>query len=171
MRAPWRRGSRKVSVDSAICSPLACCTWGGQPLHAPRSQTSQLNAVKLLQFTVLELCLVFALFSHKVIQPLLTERPAVRSSKLIELDDEESAVRPLAKFVGVGLSLRDHQTFLYSARAPRLGFEGSFSLKKRTPSSSMMKIGGQSRNVTRTGLDGGVRAATRSGARWRTLLT
>lgn len=43
--------------------------------------------------SALILCLLFASLLHKVVQPLYIERPAFKSSKVIELDDKENAPR------------------------------------------------------------------------------
>lgn len=59
------------------------------------------------------------------------------------------AVRLSAASAYAGLSLEDHRSLFYRLGAPRLGFVRSSSVKNRSLSSSVMKIGLPSRHVTR----------------------
>lgn len=89
------------------------------------------------------------------------ERPGV-----IELDEEGKAVRRLAASADVKPFLDDHRLLVYRARTPWLGSVRTSFVKKREPSSSsMMRIGIQSKKLTTTSFDEGGKAAARSTAK------
>lgn len=89
------------------------------------------NAVKKLHFTAPSLCPVFASLSHEFAELLHIERPAMERLRIVELDDEEYAVCSLATPTDARLSLNDHHTLLYRAKASRLVYVQSSFVKKR----------------------------------------
>lgn len=111
------------------------------------------NAVEQLQFTAPSFSFVVASLCHKVSVPLQIERSAVKGPRMIELNDEGSAARSLATVAEVVLSPEGHRPHVYRAEVSQLGLVLSSSVKKRKPSSSMITIGSQSKNVTRTSPD------------------
>lgn len=93
------------------------------------------NTVKQLQLTAPALPLVFNSLSRKAVQPLCIEQPAVKRSRIVELDDKGNAARPRVTFAYVGLSLENHQPLVYRAGAPWLGSVRTTFGKKRQSSS------------------------------------
>lgn len=77
----------------------------------------------------------------------------MKLSSAIELDVQRHAVRYSAKFAKVELFLADHRPPEYRAEALRPESELSCFVRKRTPSSSVMTTGRQSRVMLRTSPD------------------
>lgn len=73
------------------------------------------KAVRKLQSAALAPYLLYASLSHDVPEPLPIERPTVQCPVVIEMGDEEKAVRISATSVDVGLSLKAHPPLEYRA--------------------------------------------------------
>lgn len=101
-----------------------------------------------------------------MIEPLHTEQPAAEHPREVTLNDEKSTVSSPATPPDRGLYLEENRSFVYKAQAPRLGCIHSYSVKKKKPSSTMMKTTRQNKRVTRTSSDEeGVQVDTKSVAK------
>lgn len=127
-----RSGAVKHAVRSftlQLFSPLHAFL-GSSGLHTlDTDKPLDWNAARQPQYTAPALLLVFALVSHEVVQQRHTERSAVERSRLIDLDDEGSAVRPPAISTDSGLYLEDHRILAHRAEAPQLASYIALSLK------------------------------------------
>lgn len=165
-KATWELSK---AVDHAMRLPAL---WFFSHLHAFLGNSSlqtlrgdrilKRNAIRELQFTAPAFPTVFAPHSREAVELVDVERLAVRRRKFIELGDKGGAVHTAVTSADVGLSLENHPLLVYRARASRLGSVHPFSVEKRKQSSLTMTTGPQSKKVTRTSLDDGVKVAAKS---------
>lgn len=85
-----------------------------------------------LQLTAPALSIVLSLFILHADQPLHVKQPAVERPRMVQVDEEGTAVRHPAKSAEDVLPPEDHRLLVCRAQVPWLDFVHSFPVKKRT---------------------------------------